>query len=349
MWRNISNIKKIDTKLIDKGVALRSYFEDKRILITGGLGFLGSNLAHKLVNLGSEVTVIDNLNPRYGGNIFNISGIEKKVNLIINDIRNIEAINAYLANADVIYHFAAQVSYIDALDIPLEDQDLNAKSTLLLLEFLRKNNPSCKVIFSSSRMVLGKVEGELMKETSPTNPLSLYGIHKLTSEKYLQMYYKDFAIPSVILRITNPYGIRQQIKHNKYSLVGWFIRQAMENKDITIFGEGNQLRDYIYVDDMVEGFLRVAESDNAFGEIINLGSGVSTKFVDMVRTIINVVESGSIKFVPWPSNYENIETGDIKTDLSKLEKITGFTPSVSLEEGILKTYQYYKNNIKYYL
>lgn len=349
MWRNISNIKKIDTKLIDKGVALRSYFEDKRILITGGLGFLGSNLAHQLVSLGAKVTIIDNLNPRYGGNIFNISGIEKKVNLIINDIRNIEAINGYLENADIIYHFAAQISYIDALDIPFEDQDLNARSTLLLLEYLRKNNPRCKVIFSSSRMVLGKVENDLMKETTPTNPLTLYGIHKLTSEKYLQMYYKDFAIPSVILRITNPYGIRQQVKHNKYSLVGWFIRQAMENKEITIFGEGNQLRDYIYIDDMVQGFLKVAESDNALGEIINLGSGVSTKFVDMIKTIIKVVESGSIKFVPWPSNYENIETGDIKTDLSKLVKITGFTPSFSLEEGILRTYQYYKENIKFYV
>ena len=258
--------------------------QGKNIVITGGLGFLGSNLAHSLVNIGAKVTIIDNLNPLYGGNFYNIREIKDKVTIIINDIRNKEVISPFLKEAELIFHLAAQVSYIDSLNMPFEDLDLNAGSTLMILELLRKFNPTCKVIFSSSRMVLGKVTTNKMTEETFTNPLSLYGIHKLTSEKYLQMYFKDFGIPFVILRITNPYGLRQQVKHNKYSLVGWFIRQAMSGQTIKIFGEGKQLRDYIFSEDLTEGLLKCATANNAIGEIINLGSASNFH----IRTIIEL-------------------------------------------------------------
>ncbi|NTW34498.1 MAG: NAD-dependent epimerase/dehydratase family protein, partial [Bacteroidetes bacterium] len=305
--------------------------------------------ARKLVNLGARITLIDNLNPLYGGNYFNIKGIEDKVTLIINDIRNIEVIGPYIKNADIIYHFAAQVSYIDSLNMPNEDYSLNAQSTLLILELCRNFNPKAKILFASSRMVLGKVEGTIMTEDATPNPLSLYGIHKLTSEKYLGMYYKDFGIPYVILRITNPYGIRQQIKHSKYSLVGWFIRQAMENKEISIYGNGEQLRDYIYSDDIVNAFILCASFENTIGQIVNIGSGVSTKFKDMVETIVDVVGKGKVKYVPWPKDYEKIETGDIKTDISKIQLLTNWKPAYSLKEGILNTFNYYNEFSKFYL
>ena len=156
------------------------------------------------------------------------------------------------------------------------------------------------------------------------------------------MYYNNFGIPSTILRLTNPYGPRQQIKHNKYSLVGWFIRQAIEGKTIQIFGEGTQLRDYIYVDDIVNVMLKCAEADDAIGEVINVGSGESIRFCDMVRTVIECVKNGNIEFIPWPDNYEKVETGDIALDISKLKKITSWKPAISLEEGVKRTFDYYK-------
>jgi len=251
--------------------------------------------------------------------------------------------------ADIIFHLAAQVSYIDSLQIPYEDLDLNAKATLNILESCRKLNPKAKIIFSSSRMVYGKAEQSLLNEQCSTNPLSLYGIHKLTSEKYLLMYYKDFGIPTTILRLTNPYGPRQQIKHSKYSLIGWFIRQAIEGKVIKIFGSGTQLRDYIFVDDIINAMLKCSAADNAAGEIINVGSGVSTRFCDMVRTVVSCIDNGKIEFIPWPDDYEKIETGDISVDISKLKALTAWQPHVSIEEGINRTYEYYKKFLSYYI
>lgn len=328
---------------------MKNYYKNKNILITGGLGFLGSSLANRLVEYGANITLIDNLNPLYGGNIFNVKEISDKIKVIINDVRNVEIIAPLVETADIIFHLAAQVSYIDSLRMPYEDLDLNAKATLNILEACRKLNPKAKIVFSSSRMVYGKVKQPLVTETCATNPLSLYGIHKLTSEKYLQMYYKDFGIPITILRLTNPYGPRQQIKHSKYSLVGWFTRQAIEGKTIKIFGEGVQLRDYIFVDDIINAMLKCAEASNAVGEVINVGSGVSTRFCDMVSAVINCVKNGKMEFVPWPDNYEKIETGDISIDISKLGTITYWKPEFSLEEGINETYKYYQKYLGNYV
>jgi len=326
-----------------------NYYRNKIIVITGGLGFLGSSLAQKLVNYQAKIIIIDNLNPLYGGNYFNLNGIQNKVKIIIDDIRNEKVLIPIIKQCDMLYHFAAQVSYIDSLSMPYEDLELNARSTLQILEICRKYNSEAKIIFSSSRMVLGKIESDHISENSPTNPLSLYGIHKLTSEKYLIMYYKDFGIPFIIFRITNPYGPRQQIKHCKYSLVGWIIKQAMEGKTIKIFGDGKQLRDYIYIDDIVEAIYRCSTNDKATGEIINVASGKSTEFQMMVKEVVNIVKNGNYEFVPWPDNYEKIETGDVIADISKLLSLANWKPKYNLKEGILKTYEYYKKYLMHYL
>ncbi|MDQ7815414.1 MAG: GDP-mannose 4,6-dehydratase [Melioribacteraceae bacterium] len=328
---------------------MKEYYYNKNVLITGGLGFIGSSLANRLVELGANVTIIDNMEPLYGGNYFNIREIESKLKVIIADVRNTSVIQPLIEKSHCIFHLAAQISYIDSLNIPFEDLDLNSRATLNLLELCRKYNPEVRILFSSSRMVYGKVEKPIVTENCDTNPLSLYGIHKLTSEKYLLMYYKDFGIPSTILRITNPYGPRQQIKHSKYSLVGWFIRQAMENKVIKIYGEGRQLRDYIFIDDIIEAMLRVGASADAVGEVLNVGSGISTKFADMVKLVLECVKSGDMEFISWPKDYEKVETGDIAVDISKLQKVTLWKPDHSLEDGINLTYQYYKKNIHHYI
>lgn len=325
------------------------YYKNKNVLITGGLGFLGSSIAEKLLKADAKITLVDNLHPLYGGNKFNVESIKDNVHVIIDDIRNEEVMAPLIQKSDLIFHLAAQVSYIDSLSMPFEDLDLNAQTTLKILENCRKLNPKVRVVFSSSRMVYGKVNQPIVTEDSETNPLSLYGIHKLTSEKYLLMYYKDFGIPTTVLRLTNPYGPKQQIKHSKYSLVGWFIRQAMEGKTIKIYGDGQQLRDYVFVDDIVEAMIRSAASDHAAGEVINVGSGVSSKFSDMVHDVVKIVGKGKIEFIPWPENYEKVETGDISVDISKLSAIANWKSEYSLIEGIEATYSYYKKNISHYI
>ena len=198
-------------------------------------------------------------------------------------------------------------------------------------------------------MVYGKADRPKISEDCPANPLSLYGIHKLVSERYLRLYEKNFGIPVTILRLTNPYGPRQQVKHDKYSLIGWFVRQAMEGKAIRIFGTGHQLRDYVYADDVTEAMLGCGAAPEAAGEVINVGSGVSTRFCDMVAAVLRCVKTGGMEFVPWPDDYENLETGDISIDVSKLSKFASWRPRVSLDEGIGRTFEYYRAHLEEYI
>ncbi len=319
-----------------------SNYKGKKVLITGGAGFIGSNLAHSLVALGADVTILDSLNPLYGGNLFNFEGIKDKINFVKGDIRDEELVNKLVKEKDLIFDLAAQVSYIDSLKIPLEDLDVNCRGHLVVLEACRNFNKDAKIVFPSSRTVYGKSNEELITENSSVNPPGLYAIHKLAAENYLMVYYKEFGIRPVVLRITNPYGVRQQIKHGKYSLPGWFIKLAMDSQTIKVFGDGNQLRDYIYISDLIDAFLLAGVEEKADGQIFNCGSGNSYKFKDMVELIIKIVGNGNIEYVPWPENYGKIETGDSALDISKLKNFLNWDSTISLEEGLQKTFNYYK-------
>lgn len=327
---------------------LKEKYKNKNVLITGGLGFLGSNIAHKLVECGANVTILDALLPLYGGNKFNISGVEDKVQVIIGDIRDFRLVEKLVEGKDIIFNLAAQVSYIDSINIPIEDLDINCKGHLIVLDACRHKNPNAKLVFSSSRMALGKLLYNPVTEDHPTEPLSIYGIHKLTGEKYYHAYYETYGLKTVILRITNPYGIRQQMKHSKYSLIGWFLRQAMEDKTIQIFGDGKQLRDYIYVDDIVEASLKAGICDQAVGQIYNIGFGKSHEFREMVKTILQVVNKGKTEHIPWPKNYEKIETGSFEMSIEKAKKDLKWLPRIELEEGIKRMYEYYKKFKQFY-
>lgn len=334
---------------IGRSVSPMSALSNRRVLVTGGLGFLGSSLCHRLVTEGCSVSVIDNLVPLYGGNRYNLSGLDDRVRVVVADMRDEQALEPLVAEADIVFHLAAQVSYIDSLAMPYEDLDLNARATLGLLELCRRRNPQAIIVFTSSRMVVGKVPETRLSEELEPRPLSLYGIHKLTSEHYLRTYHENFGIRSVIARITNPYGPRQQIKHDKYSIVGWFVRQAMEDRTIRVFGDGSQLRDYIYVDDVVEALLRCAATEETLGETVNLGTGVGTQFREMVAKVVELVGSGRIDFIPWPEDYEKLETGDVIADVSKLNRLTGWAPRIGLEDGIARTLRYYAEHKEHYV
>ncbi len=324
-------------------------YSGRRVLITGGLGFIGSNIAQRLVPYGAKVTIVDSLAPIYGGNPANVEEIRDRISICIGDFRDESLMRPLVRNSDVIFHLAAQVSYIDSSQIPLEDLDINCRGTLQLLELCHLQNPEARVVFASSRLVLGKLVSQPVREDHPTEPLSLYGVHKLAAEKYHRLYANVYGMKTAALRITNPYGERQQLKHSKYSLPGWFMRLVIEGRPIRIFGDGNQLRDYIYASDLAEAFMAIALSDFPPGEIFNCGFGQSVPFREMAETVVQVLGKGNIEYVPWPVDYERVETGDIQFDVSKLHRMTGWSPSVSLKEGIERMYRYFALRLPLYV
>lgn len=321
---------------------IKEQFVDKKVLITGGAGFIGSSLALVLCGMGARVTVLDALLPLYGGNLFNLDAQKNKIKFIKGDIRDKQLILELVKGQDFIFNLAAQVSYIDSKVEPFLDLDINCLGHLNILEAVVAN-PGAKVIFSSSRMVYGKIITNPVQETHPTEPLSIYGIHKLTAEKYYQYYNKTFGVDTVVARIPNPYGPRQQMKHNKYSIVGWFMRQAFDGETITIFGDGNQQRDYLYIDDIIEALLLLAVFGRS-GEIYNLGTKERVTLLKMIDVILDEIGTGKKEHVPWPENYKKNETGNYVADTTKIESDTGWQAKVKLREGVKKMADYYKEN-----
>jgi nucleoside-diphosphate-sugar epimerase len=326
---------------------ISQHYKDKEILVTGGAGFIGSSIVMSLVSLGAKVTTLDAMLPLYGGNEFNLDTVKDKVKMVKGDIRDMKLVRELVEGKDIIFNLAAQVSYIDSKDEPFLDLDINGSGHLTVLEAVREKAPKAKVVFSSSRLVYGKILTLPVSEDHATDPLSMYGIHKLLGEKYYRYFSDTFGIDTVSIRIPNPYGPRQQMKHSKYSIVGWFMRQAMEEKTITVFGDGKQERDYLYVDDIVDAFLLLAIKGRS-GEVYNVGADETVTFIDMVDAVLHEVGTGKKEHVAWPKNYEKNETGNYVADTKKIGELTGWRPRIGLEEGIKRMAKYYKKHKKHY-
>ena len=321
----------------------------KRILILGGLGMIGSNLACKLVACDAEVTIVDAFIEPFGANFFNVSRIKEKVNISITDIRDTEAMKILVRDKDIIFNLAGQISHNDSIDNPLLDADINYIGHLNVMESIKQYNPKATVLFSGSRLQFGLIHSLPVNENHPLNPRTPYALNKTASEQMYNYYYNIYGIHTVVFRIANPYGIRCQMKHSKYSIVNFFIRQAMQNATIKVFGDGKQIRDYIYVEDLIDAFILASVSDNTSGETYNIGSGTGTAFIDMVETIIDVVDKGKVEYASWPDDYLNVETGDYITDISKISSGLGWKPRIELREGIEKAFNYYAKYLKHYL
>lgn len=320
---------------------LKKYFYQKNILIIGGMGFLGSNVAHILVELGAIVTVLS----RSNRNIENLKGIENKVTCVFGDFNDEKLIGRIIKNQDYIFNFAAQVSYLKSIEFPIEDLEANCRGHLILLEALRKIESKAHVLFSSSRLVYGKITAQKVSEEHITDPLSIYGAHKLVAEKYYSLYHKLHNLNTVIVRIPNPYGPRQSTADPQNgAIVGWILNEMMQGRKVKIFGDGLQKRSYIYIDDLVSAMLQLVANKEAIkGEVFNIGTDEVLTFKEMVQTIHEVVKKGSYKNVPWPKDYEKNETGDYIPDLSKLKKYTSFQAEIPLRLGITKMLEYMEN------
>lgn len=320
----------------------------KHILIIGGLGLIGSSVARYCIEHGAIVTIVDNRHPQYGANDFNMTDLDGKFELIVGDVREKSFVDLIVRDREYIFDFAAQVNHNRSIEDPIFDNQLNCIGHINVLMACKHYNPNAKLGYPGSRLQYGRITTIPVNENHPREPLSVYAIHKNTAEQYYRAFYKHYRIRSVCFRITNPYGPRSQMKHSGYSIVNWFIRQTMDGQPLTIFGDGSQLRDYVYIDDVVTGMLAAMVRDKCDGKIYNLGSGRGTKFVDMAHTVIKAVGQGELKLVPWPKSYDNFETGDFVSDISALSADTGWKPRFSTVEGIRKTVEYYRQFKSHY-
>jgi UDP-glucose 4-epimerase len=323
-------------------------FQGCNVLVTGGLGFVGSNLAHRLVKLGANVTLVDAMLPLYGGNTFNLEGINDKVKINYCDIRDRPAMDYLIKGQDFIFHLAGQVSHVDSILDPFNDVDINVNGTLVILEAMRKFNPSARLIFTGTRGQYGASIKIPVDELAPTNPKGMYAITNLAAEKMILMYYDVHDIKGVSLRITNTYGPRHHMKHNRYGVANWFLRLAMDDQTIPLMGSGEILRDYMFIDDLIEALIKISLCENAYGEVFNVGNGVGISFKDLAQSIISLTGTGRIKFIPFSPERKILEPGDYVGDYSKIKQIVGWEATTDLINGFEKTLRYYEVNREHY-
>ena len=323
-------------------------YQGKHVLITGGLGFIGSNLAIKLVKAGAHVTLLDAMLPLYGGNLFNIEPIRDQVLVNFSDIRDHNSMNYLVRGQDYIFHLAGQVSHVDSIVDPFTDIDINVNGTLSVLEACRKFNQDARIVFTGTRSQYGPSVGLPVDESAPTNPMGMYAITNLTAEKIILMYHKVHDIPGVCLRITNTYGPRHHMKHNRYGVLNWFIRLALDDEMIPIFGDGRILRDFLYVDDLTEALMMCGLTEAAYGDMYNVGSGSSISFIDLAEKITAIAGSGRYEYAPFTAERKALEPGDYWADISKIRATVGWEPQVSLEEGLRRTIEYYRRYCEHY-
>jgi nucleoside-diphosphate-sugar epimerase len=328
---------------------IETVYRDKNILITGGLGFIGSSLAVKLADFGAHVTLVDSLIPGYGGNPYNAEKIINKVKINISDIRDISVVNSLVPGKDYLFNMAGTLSHIDSMDDPHADLDINCRAQLSLLEACKKNNRGVKIIFAGTRSQYGKAGYLPVDENHPMKPLDVNGVNNTAGEAYHLLYNDIYGIRAVSLRLTNVYGPRHQMKHPNQGFLNWFIRLALDNEVIKIYGDGKQLRDFNYIDDVVEAVLLAGANDRVNGEVFNLGGGSPVSVVDAAKKIIGIAGRGRYEFVPFPEDKKKIEIGDYCADYSKISAILGWKPTIGFDEGLKRTIDFYnKNKIHYW-
>lgn len=323
-------------------------YNNKKVLITGGLGFIGSNLALRLVELGSQVTLVDSLIPKYGGNLWNIEQIKDKVRVNISDVRDIHSMRYLVQGQDILFNLAGQTSHIDSMEDPYTDLEINAHAQLSILEACRHYNPDMKVVFASTRQIYGRPEYLPVNEAHPQKPVDVNGINKMAGEHYHLVYNDVYNIRSCILRLTNTYGPRMRIIDARQTFLGIWIRNLIEGKPIKIFGDGNQIRDFNYVDDVINAMLVVAQDDRSNGKVYNLGARDKLNLTDAAKLLVTIHKGGEFEHVVFPKDRKIIDIGDYWGDYSLIENTLGWTPNVSLEQGFRKTIDYFIENIDHY-
>jgi UDP-glucose 4-epimerase len=324
------------------------HFGGAKVLITGGLGFIGSNLAERLVGLGAEVLLLDSLAPEYGGNLHNIDGLDGKVKINISDVRDPYSMKYLVQGQDFLFNLAGQTSHLDSMTDPYTDLEINCHSQLSILEACRQHNPKIKVIYASTRQIYGKPDYLPVDERHLLRPVDVNGINKMAGEWYHILYNNVYGVRACALRLTNTIGPRMRIKDARQTFVGVWIRLLLEGRPFEVWG-GQQLRDFTYVDDCVDAMLLAASSDRANGGVFNLGGDCVISLIDLARLLVEVNGTGEYVIRAFPDDRKKIDIGDYYSDYSLIRRSLGWEPKVGLEEGLRRTIEFYRKNLPHYL
>jgi UDP-glucose 4-epimerase len=322
-------------------------FQGKSVLVTGGLGFVGSNLSARLIELGADVLLVDSLIPEYGGLLFNISGIKNRVLVNISDVRDEHSMRHLVQGRDYLFNLAGQTSHIDSMQDPYTDLEINAKAQLFILEACRKHNPHIKLVFASTRQIYGKPEYLPVDEKHPLRPVDVNGVNKMAGERYHLLYNDVYGVRSCVLRLTNTYGPRMRVKDARQTFLGIWIRLLVEEKTFEVW-EGDQLRDFTYVDDVVDALLMAAVSRRADGRVFNLGGDAAISLKDLAALLIEVNGGGDYRVHPFPPERKRIDIGDYYADFGHIRTVLGWSPNVPLRQGLEQTISFYREHLEHY-
>ena len=323
-------------------------FGGANVLVTGGLGFIGSALARKLVEARAKVTLVDSLIPEYGGNLFNIHDIRDRVTVDLTDVRDSTAMASLVKNRQFLFNLAGQTSHLDSMTDPVTDLEINAAAQLHILEACRLHNRDLKIVFASTRQVYGRPQYLPVDEKHPIDPIDVNGINKLAGEWYHLLYNNVYQIRACALRLTNTYGPGMRVKDARQTFLGIWIRRLIEEKDFQVFGDGKQRRDFNFVSDVVDALLLAASSDDANGQVFNLGDDEHITLQELARLLIKLSGHGKYELVPFPGDRKAIDIGDYFADFRKIQRVLGWTPKTKLEDGLNKTLRYYRDHHAHY-
>jgi len=315
-------------------------------LITGGLGFIGSHVARRLVGLGARVTVVDSLIPEYGGNLQNISDIAGQLRINVSDVRDPHSFRSLLAGQDYLFNLAGQTSHQDSMDNPFTDLEINCTAQLSILEACRQYNPGIRIVFASTRQIYGRPDYLPVDERHPLRPVDVNGINKLAGENYHQLYQQVYDIPTCALRLTNTYGPAMRIKDARQTFLGIWIRRLLEDEPFEVWG-GAQLRDFNYVDDVVDALLLAIRHPNAEGKVFNLGSPEVVSLTALAQQLVAAHGRGGFSIRDFPAERKKIDIGDYYSDYRALAAL-GWQPQVSLASGLTRTLAYFREHLEHY-
>lgn len=323
-------------------------FDGAHVLITGGLGFIGSNLAHRLVAQGASVTLVDSLIPEYGGNQFNVREIAGRVTINIADVRDQYAMSHLVQGKDFLFNLAGQTSHMDSMRDPYTDLDINCRAQLSILEACRRVNPHVKIVYASTRQIYGKPDYLPVDERHLLHPTDVNGINKMAGEWYHILYNNVYGIGACALRLTNTYGPRMRVKDARQTFLGIWIKRLIEGEPIQVWGDGTQIRDFTYVDDCVDAMLLTAANPSAYGQIFNLGSDETINLRDLAALVCEIDGGGTYEIIPYPDDRKPIDIGDYYADYRLIQGRLGWRPRFSLREGLADTIAFYREYREHY-
>lgn len=326
----------------------QNIFQGRNVMITGGLGFIGSNLAKRLVGMGAQVTVVDSLVPEYGGNLHNIDGFSDRLRINISDVRDRYSMQYLIEGQDYLFNLAGQTSHMDSMEDPATDLEINCRAQLSILEICRHHNPRIKIVFASTRQIYGKPDYLPVDETHPLRPTDVNGINKMAGEWYHILYSNVYGLRACALRLTNTIGPRMRIKDARQTFLGVWVRLLLEDKPFEVWG-GDQLRDFTYVDDVVEACLMCAASKETNGQVFNLGSREMISLKDLAGLLVEVNGGGQYALRAFPQDRKRIDIGDYYADFSRIRSAVQWEPTVSLRDGLASTISYYREHLAHYV